>query len=163
MAWMEAMQPLVDEVMQAYIEVSRALLRASAPAWSNLELTMAQLRGLFAVANDGPLSIGQVATAVGIAPPKASVLVDQLVQAALVERAEDPADRRRMLTRIAPPGADLVARLRHGRLDQLRAGLEQLNAADRAALLQGLQALAAVLAGADHAATITAPGLDEQS
>ena len=120
---------------------------------------MAQLRGLFAVANEGPLSIGQVATAVGIAPPKASVLVDQLVQAALVERAEDPADRRRMLTRISPAGAALVERLRHGRLDRLRDGLQQLSETDRAALLQGLQSLAAVLADAGepaHSITISA-------
>lgn len=150
------MQPLVDEAIQAYIEVSRALLRASTPAWSNLELTMAQLRGLFVVANEGPLSIGQVATAVGIAPPKASLLVDQLVQAALIERAEDPSDRRRMLTCVTPTGAALVERLRHGRLDHLRAGLEQLNETDRAALRQGLQALAAVLASAgESAATVT--------
>jgi MarR family transcriptional regulator, organic hydroperoxide resistance regulator len=144
------MQPLVDETMQVYVAVSRALLMASAPAWANLDLTMAQLRGLFAVANEGPLSIGQVATAVGIAPPKASLLVDQLVQAALIERDEDPTDRRRMLTRITPAGADLVERLRHGRLDHLRAGLEQLSDSDRAALLQGLQALAGTLA-ADRA------------
>lgn len=146
------MQPLVDEALQAYVEVSRALLTASAPTWSGLELTMAQLRGLFAVANDGPLSIGQVATAVGIAPPKASLLVEQLVQAALIERAEDPADRRRMLTSITPTGAALVERLRHGRLDHLRAGLEQLGYTDRAALLQGLQALAAALS-AERAVT----------
>src|SRR5437588_6971759 len=92
---------------------------------------MAQLKGRFALA-DSPMTIGQLADALGSGKPAASILVERLVQLALVERAEDPLDRRRTIARVTPQGEELVARLRQGGRDRLRAWLSRLGDDDLA-------------------------------
>ena len=52
----------------------------------------------------GPLSLGQIADAQRIDRPYATAIVDQLESLGLVERAADPADRRRKLVALTPEG-----------------------------------------------------------
>src|SRR5205085_11479273 len=77
----------------------------------NIDLTLAQLRTLAILAEEGPLVIGQIAQRLGIGLSTGGHLVDRLVQAGLAERAEDAEDRRRTVARLTPAGEDLYARL----------------------------------------------------
>ena len=140
---------LIDEAIHAQRAVFRAMHASAEPSWLRLDLTMSQVKGLFALANGGPLTIGALGGALGIGRPGASLLVDRLVQLGLVERAEDPADRRRALARLTGRGEELVLGLRQGRRERLRGWLAQLSDADLAALSRGLRAMAAVVAGGD--------------
>lgn len=137
----ESREDLTDAVLERYGRIARALHRAGEPVWRDLDLTMAQMRTLFTLAREGPATIGQVAEAQGISLPTASHLVERLVQAGLVTREADPADRRRMVARLAPPGEELVRRLRQGGHEPLRGWLDQLSDDEVAALLHGLSAL----------------------
>ena len=143
---MIARDQLIDNALQAQKQIVQAMHAAAEPTWLQLDLTMAQLKGLFALA-DGPMSIGQLAEALGSGKPAASILVERLVQLGLVERAEDLLDRRRTIARVTSQGEELVARLRQGGRDRLRAWLSRLGDDDLAALVQGLQALATVASG----------------
>jgi DNA-binding MarR family transcriptional regulator len=143
---------LIDKAIHAQRTVFRAMHAATEPAWLQLDLTMSQVKGLFALANGGALTIGALGGALGIGPPGASLLVNRLVHLGLVERAEDPADRRRALVRLTGRGEELVLGLRQGRRERLRAWLAQLSDADLAALSRGLCAMAVVAAGGDGAA-----------
>ena len=143
---MQARTQLIDDALQAQKQVMQAMHTAAEPTWLHLVLTMAQLKGLFALA-DSPMTIGQLASALGSGKPAASILVERLVQLGLVERTEDPLDRRRTIARVTARGEELVARLRQGGRDRLRAWLSRLDDEDLAALVQGLQALATVAAG----------------
>src|SRR5262245_34854007 len=134
-------QATIDEITEAYRDVSRALWRSTAPVWAELDLSMAQLKTLFFLHNAGAVTIGQVAEALGVGLPTASHLVDRLVQAQLAVRAEDPDDRRRTLAYLASQGKELAERLHQGSRDQLCQWLALLDDADLAALLQGLCAL----------------------
>ena len=134
-------QTTIYEITEAYREVSRALWRSTASVWTELDLSMAQLKTLFSLHNSGAVTIGQVAEALGVGLPTASHLVDRLVQAQLAVRAEDPDDRRRTLAYLAPQGKELAERLHQGSRDQLWRWLASLGDADLAALLQGLCAL----------------------
>ncbi|MDI3339628.1 MAG: MarR family transcriptional regulator [Sphaerobacter sp.] len=134
----------IDAVLDRHRRITRALHWMAAPVWRDLDLTMAQMKILVTLAHEGPASISEIAAAQRISLPTASHLVLRLVEADLVIRAEDPTDRRRMVARLSPQGEELVARLRQGGCEQLRAWLEQLSDEDVAALLQGLTALAAV-------------------
>ena len=133
-------EELEREVVTQYQALGRALKAASGTAWMEIDLTIAQLRTLLVLAEEGPLVIGQIAQRLGIGLSTGGHLVDRLVQANLAERTEDAEDRRRTLARLTPKGEDLYARLLNHSL-QMQTLIQKLDDADLAALLQGLQAL----------------------
>jgi len=133
-------EELEREVVTQYQALGRALKAASGTAWMEIDLTIAQLRTLLVLAEEGPLVIGQIAQRLGIGLSTGGHLVDRLVQANLAERTEDAEDRRRTLARLTPKGEDLYARLLNHSL-QMQSLIQKLDDADLAALLQGLQAL----------------------
>ena len=137
---------MIDNALQAQKQIVQAMHAAAEPTWLQLDLTMAQLKGLFALA-DSPMTIGQLADVLGSGKPAASILVERLVQLGLVERAEDALDRRRTIARVTARGEELVARLRQGGRERLRTWLSRLGDDDLTALVQGMQALAAAAAG----------------
>ena len=59
---------------------------------------------LVAVADHEPATLGQVAAALGRGAPAVSRSVDALVRSGLVERAADPANRRRLAMRLTDAG-----------------------------------------------------------
>jgi DNA-binding MarR family transcriptional regulator len=103
--------PLVHDVVELLRELLHAFLMASVPAWLDLQLTLPQLRTLFIVAHNKTSSVMQIARHLGIGEPTASHLVDKLVQAGLVDRSEDPMDRRRAMVRLSPAGEELIEKL----------------------------------------------------
>ena len=135
---------LVEEVLEAQQQLLRKEHDAAMANWLHLELTMGQMKALFALDQSGPVPVGRLAAALGIGKPGASMLVDRLVQLGLVERTEDPLDRRRTLTSLSPRGRDLVAGLRQGRRERVEAWLRQLDDAELASLARGLRALVRV-------------------
>src|SRR2546421_9645787 len=56
---------------------------------------------------EGPMTIGELARAVGLSPGAATALVDRLEQAGLARRVPDPANRRRV---IVQPSDDAAGR-----------------------------------------------------
>jgi len=132
---------LVDRGLTLYRNLTRLLHERGAPAWLQTELTFAQLRALFTLADYGPTPIGRAAGRLGIGLPAASSLVDRLVEQGLVRRREDPFDRRRTLAETTEAGQALAQRLRQGSREALRAWLEQMDGDDLVALVRGLEAL----------------------
>ena len=103
--------PLVGEVVGQLRELLHAFLMASVPAWIDLQLTLPQLRTVFIIAHNKTSSVIQIARHLGIGEPTASHLIDKLVQAGLVDRSEDPTDRRRAIVRLSPAGEELIEKL----------------------------------------------------
>lgn len=141
---MDERDTLIETVIEGHRALFRAVSRAGAVDWMNLDLSMAQLKTLMVLHASGAMPIGQIAETHGIGQPTASHLVDRLVQAQLVERAEDPQDRRRTLAQLSPAGIELAERLQQLRFEPLRRWLAQLDDAILANLAQGTQALADV-------------------
>lgn len=79
------------------------------------ELTMAQFRALLVLAHEAPLAIGALGEKLGIGLPAASRIVDRMVQDGLVDRSDDPTDRRRALVRLSPRGQQAIDRIHQGR------------------------------------------------
>jgi MarR family transcriptional regulator, organic hydroperoxide resistance regulator len=137
-------EDLVERGLDLYRMVFHALHELGAPAWYQVELSIAQLKALFTLVDGGPTPIGGVAARLSIGLPAASSLVDRLVDQGLVKRREDPLDRRRTLAEPTAAGEGLAQRLRHGSREALRAWLEQMEREDLDALVRGLMAMVAV-------------------
>lgn len=138
----------IEDVLATQRRIVRALHGRSAD-WRGVELTMAQLKTLVVLVDDGPYAIGEVAQALGVSLPNASHLVDRLVRLGLARRTEDAVDRRRTLASATPAGDELLRGLREGARDAMRAALRRLEPGDLAALRQGLAALARAIEAED--------------
>ena len=137
---LQTREELELEVVTQYRTLVGALKASSGTLWMEIDLTIAQLRTLLILAEEGPLVIGQIAQRMGIGLSTGGHLVDRLVQAGLAERTEDAEDRRRTLARLTPKGEDLYARLLNPSL-QMKTLIQKLENKDLAAFLQGLKAL----------------------
>src|SRR6202162_4661343 len=111
---MQTREELEREVVTQFQTLTRTLKATAGTVWMDIDLTIAQLRTLLVLAEEGPLVIGQIAQRLGIGLSTGGHLVDRLVQADLAERAEDAEDRRRTLARLSPAGGDLYAPLHIG-------------------------------------------------
>ena len=139
-------EELEHEVVAQFRALQTTLKATSGTVWMEIDLTIAQLRTLLVLAEEGPLVIGHIAQRLGIGLSTGGHLVDRLVQAGLAERTEDVEDRRRTLARLTPKGEDLYARLLNHPL-QMQSLIQKLSDSDIAALLQGLQGLNRLIDG----------------
>jgi DNA-binding MarR family transcriptional regulator len=137
-------EELEREVLTQYQAVGRALKATAEPVWMEIDLTIAQLRTLLVLAEEGPLVIGQIAQRLGIGLSTGGHLVDRLVQAGLAERTEDVEDRRRTMARLTPKGEDLYARLLN-RTQHMQTLIQKMREDELSVLLQGLQAMLRVI------------------
>ena len=89
-----------------------------------------------------PLSVGEIAEAVGVDQPRASRLVQQSVDLDLVRREADPDDARRTRVALTDAGARLVRGFRGERREAIDAALAAFTDDERAELARLLTKLA---------------------
>ncbi|MGN6220650.1 MAG: MarR family winged helix-turn-helix transcriptional regulator [Microbacterium sp.] len=103
----------------------------------------ARMRLLEALAaSSHPLSVGEIAEAVGVDQPRASRLVQQSVELGLVRREADPDDARRTRVALTDAGTRLVRGFRGERREAIDAALAAFTDAERAELARLLTKLA---------------------
>lgn len=89
-----------------------------------------------------PLSVSEVAAAVGVDQPRASRLVQQAAEMGLVRREADPEDARRTRIALTDAGRTIVRGFRGERRDAIDAALGTFTAEERAELARLLTKLA---------------------
>jgi DNA-binding MarR family transcriptional regulator len=89
------------------------------------------------------VGVTQLARVIGVSLSTASELIGDLSRAGIVERREDPADRRRTLVRLCQRYRGSVEQLVASRAAPLMRVLEQLSDRDRQGFAAGLRAWAA--------------------
>ena len=98
--------------------------------------------GLLAqIGTDGERSVGELARELDLSLPAASKLTRDLEDHGLVERREDPEDRRRTVVALSPRTATRVRAWLDQRSKPLEQALATLDAKEREAFLKGLRAL----------------------
>jgi DNA-binding MarR family transcriptional regulator len=138
-------ETLIKQAQSAQRLVLAAVMQEVAlPTLLGLDLSMAQFKGVVALARRPRSTVSQFGEDLGIGRSAASLLADRLVIDGLVERAEDSEDRRRTVLWLSQRGEALVTQLRQGRAERnpLPTWLAKLHDQDLVALVQGLQALA---------------------
>ena len=75
----------------------RTLITVSSPAvWAGRGMTLPQLAAIHLISVLAPVSLTDLARALGIRPPATSAMVDRLTHAGMVRRTRDPRNRRRV-------------------------------------------------------------------
>lgn len=109
---------------------------------AELDLTMAQMRGLFMLEAAGRgLALTELAPSMGLSIPAAGRAVDGLVRNGFVARSEDPLDRRVKRLALTDEGSATLTRVTEARLVGLRRFAASLGERERAALSAALAAV----------------------
>jgi DNA-binding MarR family transcriptional regulator len=104
-------------------------------------LTPTQLAALATVERSGPMRLGDLAAAEGIAPSTLTRLVTALEDSGYLRRFADPSDARASTMAITPHGQQALERIRTESTLMLTASLRMLTPAQRSALAEALPVL----------------------
>jgi DNA-binding MarR family transcriptional regulator len=131
-----AADTLIDDLEVNLVRLAHSLLRAAKP-----ELSRTSTSVLALLRDDGPQRITELAAREAVAQPSMTSLVSRLERDGLVERREDPADRRAVLVAITGEGERVLTDRRRARAETLAARLERLDPDERNALAAAVPAL----------------------
>jgi DNA-binding MarR family transcriptional regulator len=133
---------LIKEIVDLQKRLNRVLRQNDADVWMALNLTIAQLKSLFFIANKGSINSKKLAAALGVTPADVTGIVDRLVDQGLVDRAENPGDRRMLSLRPTGKGEALIADLRERTIGHMSKVMARLSVDELAIMAQGLKSLA---------------------
>lgn len=140
-------EALIEEILQRQRDLHRLTSCLQASPTLDLDITMAQLKALIAIASvvatgevAGPL-VSDLARLLGVTPATASTLIDRLVDRGLVDRREDPQDRRRHRCRLTEAGERHLGQLYASVQLQTRAVLSALPEEELREVLLGVEIL----------------------
>ncbi len=105
------------------------------------DVTASMLSALGSINRLGPLTLGELAGVEQVQPPSMTKIVAKLEEQGLVIRESDVRDRRIARVRVSEEGQSYVARSRTLKNAYLAAGLERLDADERALLERALPLL----------------------
>ena len=109
------------------------------------DMTLSQCNALIEVGRAGVLSVNQLADRLNLDKSTASRVSDKLVLDGQLLRHEDPNDRRYVVLKLTERGSQTYANLENRMTAYFEKIMADVAPAERAAMLRGLQTLAAAL------------------
>jgi len=133
-------------LMQAFRRVSRGMRRwqddASPPVTSPLSPRhVAALEQII----DGPVTVGELASRLGLTLPTVSGVLADLDRAGFIERHPDPSDRRRTIVQVVPARAVVIGEWLDGAARPMARVLNKLTRSEQDAFLKAMDLLEAEL------------------
>jgi DNA-binding MarR family transcriptional regulator len=130
--------------VDAALLAADVMMRVAARSVLEVEdlVTSPQLRVLVAIATRGPQTLGEIAAELGVHASNATRTCEKLVQAGLITRSENRADRRFVHLTLTQEGTALVQRVIGHRRAALAEVLEAMEPRDRATALHAFRAFA---------------------
>ena len=117
--------------------------------WLAGSLSIVQLFVLATLESDGALPMGKVAEALDVSVASATGIIDRMEQRGLVERGQQPDDRRVVLVQPTPAGRAVLSDLDEHRRAAISRILERLTDRELGAFLKGLRAMSAARAAVE--------------
>ncbi|MEP6980979.1 MAG: MarR family transcriptional regulator [Nakamurella sp.] len=129
-----------DDEVEAILAASRVLVGVAAQSVAEVEnrVSTPQLRALVMVSTRGPLHLNALAELMELHPSNASRAVDRLVEAGLLDRRDNPADRRHLALDHSPSGRALIDRMLKRRREAIGRILHRMPPEHRAPLVEAL-------------------------
>ena len=129
----------VEAVADRLHSAALHLLRRLRTEDDALGISPPRLSALSVVVFAGPIGIGALATAEGVAAPTMTRLVDGLERDGYVRRRPDPTDARGVLVEATALGRRVLSKGRRQRVQTLASGLTGLTAAELAEISRGAE------------------------
>jgi DNA-binding MarR family transcriptional regulator len=140
----EQASSLRNDDVESVIAATRVLVAVTAESVARVEdeVSLSQLRVLVMIASRPGMNLGGIATGLGVHPSNATRAVDRLVGAGLLDRRDDPTDRRNLQLELTAAGRELVGRVMDDRRAAIARILERMPASRRRALVPVLRSFA---------------------
>ncbi len=131
----------VDQVTEAVLEASRALVAVAARSLADAEadVTLAQYRALVILRAAGRLTLGRLAAALGVQGSSTTRLCDRLVAKGLIDRQTGVSDRREITLTLTPRGQRMVDRITDRRRREIAQIITRIPTSQRRALVEALR------------------------
>ncbi len=110
MATKRAADPALDAQIDAVMAASRVLVAVSAQSMDGVDEVVSpiQMRTLVILASRGAMRAAELAEALRVHPSNATRACDKLVAAGLLDRRENPQNRRTLILSLSPQGKRVV-------------------------------------------------------
>jgi DNA-binding MarR family transcriptional regulator len=133
----------VESVMRA----ARALVGITAASIAEVDdvVTVPQLRVMVMISVRGPMNLSTVADGLNVSASNASRICDRLLRSGMIDRTEDPGDRRHVTLSLTDDGAALLERVNRHRRRAIRTALNTLSARERTQLTASLDEFSAAV------------------
>ena len=151
----QSSRPALERTLDAFEAFESRLMAAHAPEFTAVDLTMAQAKLLYVVTATGDLSMSEIAGRLGVTSSTASGAVDHLVSLGLLNRIDDPANRRQVQVSVTPFGRETLEQMRELNTKQLRALFDLVGDADLQVVEQAIQILTDAIAAANPTDPLT--------
>jgi DNA-binding MarR family transcriptional regulator len=132
---------IAEPLVEALSAFRRSVRRAAGRPWPAADLSAAQVELVRLVRRDPGIPVSAAAQRLSLAGNTVSTLVGRLVDAGLLQRAVDPADRRVVRLSVTAPARRRIEGWRDRRIERVSDALARLEPADRAALETAIPAL----------------------
>jgi DNA-binding MarR family transcriptional regulator len=136
-------EPVPDSLPELFWSVAHRLRRQSMQTLAPWDISPSHSRALAVLQRHGVMRLRELSEHLRIAPRSATEVVDALEERGLVERRDDPHDRRATLVAVSAEGERVGAAIEQARADEAQAFFGALSPADSADLRRLLARLAA--------------------
>lgn len=137
--------PSIERVVVAYEAFMHRLMATHAPEVNEIDITMAQAKALYLVLAAGELRMSELAARLGVTSSTATGQVDRLVELGLLERHDDPGDRRQVVVTTTPLAQTNLEHLRELNTRRMRELLAHLDDDDLAVIERAITVLASAM------------------
>ena len=120
-------EQLLHETANVYGRAARILDPVRLQVWESMGVTFPQLRILFRVRARPGIDVRGLAEELGISPSAASQQVDKLVARGMIDRREDPDDRRHVRLELTELGAQAAGEISRAMHEHIEASLARLS------------------------------------
>jgi DNA-binding MarR family transcriptional regulator len=155
----QATSTRLAEQVEAVMLASRVLVGISAQSIAAVEdrVSLPQFRALVVIASLQPVNLARLAQAMGVHASNATRACDRLVALGMIDRRDNPSDRRHLNLALTARGQRIVTRVMNHRRRAIDKALRRMPLAERGQLALVLAAFA-VAAGEPPAADLWATG-----
>lgn len=151
-----ATKPAEDELLDAFLRVSRMLLAMSARslAEASCPVTVAQFRALLVISRGSANNQTQLAEELDVAPSSVTRMVDRLEAAELVQRFRAPGATRGLALAVSEKGAAVVEEVTANRREQISRLITEMPTESVDTLIRTLAAFADAGDGDERSLTV---------
>jgi len=140
------------ELMELLHQINREISKRLTPIFREKKLSIAELSVLMRMSRQPFCRATELATMIGVPTSTVTGILDRLEKRGLLERSQDPCDRRSIQITATPKTGEFVAALRTPMEDLLRRAFRSMPDSSTSRLVQDLRSILEVLEREDSAA-----------